>query len=595
MKKYILLGTVAALGLSMASCDDFLNDNRYPLSEQTVAPEFWDNPTNVENQINYFYESFAGYGNTSGTNGTFYYTTLSDDQGSAIGGDFRNWTYTNVPSSSSNWNAPYTEIRRCNLVIEGVTGSTLGDTQKANYLAIARLMRAYQYYQLVRAYGDVPLVEKALDPADEAELFGPRTARNTVMDFVLEDLNYAVANITAQDGKTVFSKDMANAMKAEICLFEGAYAKYHADDKARSDKFFTEVVNATTPFLSGSYELCDDYQSLYNSARSKMPNGMPGLDTNKEIIFFKPYEQGVFMHSLCDWTGSSTPIAGITRDAFESFLFLDGKPMSAQADKVEIGTVVDLGEKKDADGKPVLDSDGKPVHKYLFDISNVLAARDKRLSAIIDPAVYFTGQVYKRPNTMEMTSSTGYGVTKFDNLAMSYEDVTTANRNYTSAPLFWLARIYMAYAEAKAELGTLTDGDLNATVNKLYARAGLPAQTVAGLQAMNAADNNMGVSSLLFEIRRCRRCEFMLDDGIRYWDLIRWKQLELLDNTQHPNVFLGANVSTYPNTSGITVKNGYVDSSMGMDRKFDAKHYFYPVPSGQIGLNKQLTQNPGWK
>ena len=66
--------------MSMTSCSDFLNDNRYPLSSQTVNSEFWSNPVNVENQISTFYNDYYGYGNGASTNGTFYYSWLSDDQ-----------------------------------------------------------------------------------------------------------------------------------------------------------------------------------------------------------------------------------------------------------------------------------------------------------------------------------------------------------------------------------------------------------------------------------------------------------------------------------------------------------------------------------
>lgn len=104
--------------------------------------------------------------------------------------------------------------------------------------------------------------------------------------------------------------------------------------------------------------------------------------------------------------------------------------------------------------------------------------------------------------------------------------------------------------------------------------------------------NNMGVSSLLWEIRRCRRCEFIFN-GTRYWDLVRWHQLELLDNVKYPNVGLGANVSASPVKVENAV-NGYYNAANGGIRQFEERQYLYPVPSGQIQLNEKLTQNPGW-
>jgi hypothetical protein len=568
MKKIYLMGMVALVGASLTSCDDFLNDNRYPLSQQTANAEYWSNTVNVENQCNTLYNNYSGYGNGSGT-GEFYFKSLSDDQAAGIvsgGAGFQNWTYTNVPASSTNWTSPYTEIRRCNLIIEGVTsGSLNGTTEGNNYLGIARLNRAFQYFQLVRMYGDVPLVETALDPDDDAELYGPRTDRNTVMDFVVADLDFAAQNISTQSSKTAWSKDLAYAMKAEVCLFEAAYSKY-TGNTSRGETYYKEVINACTPLLS-TYKISSNYQALYNSLRTD-------LSKNDEVIFMKAYEQGVFMHSLLDWTCSSTSILGITKDAFDSFLFTDGKPLAlTSCDKSDVGE---------------LDADNN------YSIAKPLAVRDGRLSQIIDPYVYYVGKTWARSNTMDMVSSTGYGVAKFDNLSIEYSDATTANRAYTSAPLYWQAQIYLAYVEAKAELGTITDSDIATYLNPLYERAGLPDQTLASLSSMNDPANNMGVSSLLWEIRRCRRAEFMLDKNIRYWDLVRWHQLELLDTTNHPNIQLGANISA--SDVQVSNKNGYLDASYGgMTRTFTSREYFFPIPTDQLNLNPNLKQNDGWE
>ncbi|MCI6394633.1 MAG: RagB/SusD family nutrient uptake outer membrane protein, partial [Bacteroidales bacterium] len=175
MKSKYIFGLLAVgTAMSLVSCDDFIDDNRYPLDRQTVNPEFWSNDVNVQNQINYFYEDYSGYGNGSG-GGDFYWSWLSDDQAGRT--KFADWTFTSIPATSGSWTAPYTEIRRANLVIEGVESSTLNDVAKANFIAQARLHRARSFYDLVRRYGDVPLVTKALDPTDQAELFGARTPR----------------------------------------------------------------------------------------------------------------------------------------------------------------------------------------------------------------------------------------------------------------------------------------------------------------------------------------------------------------------------------------------------------------------------------
>ena len=313
MKNIIKIAAVALVGLSFTSCDDFLNDNRYPLSTQTNSSVFWNSPDNVQNEINYFYNDFLGYGNGTGT-GNFYFKWTTDDQCGRT--SFAQWLNLNTSPSMSSWSASYTEIRRAYLIIKGVTESSLTDAQKANFLGQARMYLGRQYYDLVRKFGDVPLIDEALEPTDLEALYVPRTNRNEVMDFVLKNLDFAVENISATSSKTQFSKDMAQAMKAEICLYEGAYAKYHQKDNTRANKFFAEVVKAGEA-ISDKYPIVADYTSLYKSLQNAM-------NTNSEVIFSKQYVENVFMHSTMDYSCASDGIAGITRDAFDSFLLIDG-------------------------------------------------------------------------------------------------------------------------------------------------------------------------------------------------------------------------------------------------------------------------------
>ena len=226
-----------------------------------------------------------------------------------------------------------------------------------------------------------------------------------------------------------------------------------------------------------------------------------------------------------------------------------------------------------------------------YSIREVLAVRDKRLSEILDPVLSFRGHAYSRAGVAAFTTSTGYGIAKYDNPEeLSVTDRNNIGYQYTDCPLYWISVIYLNFAEAKAEMGSLTQDDLNNSINKLQARAGLPAMTTTP-----DADpaNNMGVSNLIWEIRRCRRCELIMDNWYRYWDLIRWHQLDKLDSTKYPNTMLGANVSNVPDCEEAT-KNGYIDASDAQIRTYEAKHYFYPIPTTQLTLNKNMKQNPGW-
>lgn len=287
----------------------------------------------------------------------------------------------------------------------------------------------------MREYGDVQWLSDVIqDPNDTTAIYGERTDRDVVMDSVLTDLDYAIANIGSSSDKTAWSSNMARAMKSDICLYEGTYCKYRtladngkAPDASRAQRFLQESVKASEELInSGKYSLTTNYGEIYNSL---------DLTSNREIIFFRNYEQDIVMHGLVDYTCGSTEIRGITKDAFDAFLFRDGKPRATTT--------------LDTDDKGTLNANGN------LSISKQLSVRDKRLSVLTDSIVYIGGHGWCRPNDAgykgEMTSSTGYGVRKFDNTSLDTYYRTNTNTGYTDAPIYWYAVILLNEAEAKAE------------------------------------------------------------------------------------------------------------------------------------------------
>jgi hypothetical protein len=123
MKRIYKYFAVALAVTTLASCDDFIEDNRYPLDQQTNSPMYWNNAANVTNQCNTFYNNYYGYGRGD-SGGLFYYKTLSDDQ---AGRSFTNWTYVNAMASMGDWSNPFVEIRRANYIINNVRTSSLSD------------------------------------------------------------------------------------------------------------------------------------------------------------------------------------------------------------------------------------------------------------------------------------------------------------------------------------------------------------------------------------------------------------------------------------------------------------------------------------
>lgn len=574
MKKSIIYIFAASILLLFASCNDFLDKN--PRDTFTNNPEFWSNTNDVQSYSNKFYNNYVGF-NRGGNYGWFYFKSLSDDQANAT---FDNWTYTTVPATSGNWNDAFTEVRRADYSLQELKTSTLPASDKLYYTAVDKLNRAWEYYQLVREYGDVEWINYPILDLNDTNIYGKRVDQDVVMDSVLNDLNYAITNLPSNvSDKTKWSKEMAEAMKSDICLYEGTYCKYRtladngkAPDMDRAKKYLQESEGASEALMGSSrYSLTPNYGEIYNSL---------DLSSNPEIIFYRNYEKDIVMHGTVDFTSGSSEQLGITKDAVNAFLFKDGKPLATTT--------------LDKDDKAVANQNGD------YSVEGMLKNRDKRLSVLIDSIICFKGHSWARldengkaPNAaQQMTSSTGYTIRKYDNTTLDSYYRNNTNTNYTDAPIYWYAVILLNEAEAKAELGTIAQSDLNQTINLLESRAGLPDLT---LQPEADPANNMGVSNLIWEIRRCRRCELMTDNWYRYWDLVRWHQLDKLDSQQHPDINRGANVSNVDkNTMDVDNDNYIIGTTK--TRTFDKKYYLYPVPSNELNLNKDnIKQNPGWE
>jgi hypothetical protein len=381
------------------------------------------------------------------------------------------------------------------------------------------------------------------------------------MDSVLEDLNFAVTNLRQTDQPNTVNKDVALALKARICLFEGTYRKYHTElNLPDAGKFLTEAKNAAQALMARPYVLNSNYQSIYNA---------DNLNNNKEVILFKRYEATYLTHSTIAYLYSSTVISGLNRSAIESYLCSDGKPVSVS-----------------------------PLYQGDADLNKVLANRDRRLKLSIDTTyLYYKGHIKNN-----LTSSTGYRVTKFLPDTNTIKAIPTGiGQNLTDAPLFYLSEVYLNYAEAAAELDNLglysvSQADLDNTINKLRARAGIAPLTVNPGFTDPKMDADIP-SSLIWEIRRERRVELMMD-GFRYQDLMRWKKGTNMDSKVNPNIYLGAKVPANGSVSLNT--DGYIMPYAATSQRvfIDPKHYLSAIPTNQILLYpdeiQKTMQNPGW-
>ncbi len=566
MKK-IILSLMAGMVL-FTSCD-LLNPN--PLDNFT-EDNFFTSETNVEMYTNYFYNEWTAYG-TGGSSEFGYWTTLNDNQ--AVTG-LSGWNFIAVSASDGTWNACYQEIRRANILLKHIDEIDMPAASKNYYKSLAHLYRAWQHFCLVRKFGDCYWVDKELTTEDSDILYGPRHNRNTVMDNVLADLNFAVENMGDKNAgsRTAYNVHVANAIKSRVCLFEGTYAKYHQKDEARAEKFLKECQTASLALINNPMFVltagAEGYRANYNSL---------DLAGNTEMIMYKKYVLGVLYHANQDYCCGSTQTPGLNKAAFNAYLMKDGSLPTG-------------------DDKGVLGTDGYDADKPV--IYDLVAARDPRLGQQIDGYLAYVGNGRIRYQGMtgqdgaaENTTSTGYGILKFDEPVTLAKYRQATNGNETDAPVFWLAEIILNQAEACAELGD--EAGAKKYVNMLRTRAGMPE-----LKLQNDPANNMGVSDLIWEVRRERRIELMFDINDRYWSLIRWHQLDKLDTEQYPDQTKGAWIEKGWPVDLNSVKltegdHGYIEcNTTGVHRKFEDKHYLAPIPSGQAALNPQIGQNPGW-
>jgi hypothetical protein len=550
---FLLLIAIIAVG---SGCKKFVDVTN---PDQLTDPAFWKTENNVRSYNWEFYNMFYGFGNGSSTNGDFYFTSFSDDQCAAGFSQFPQTT----AATDGNWSFGY--VRKANIMLERVDQVDMDDAAKNHWKGIAHFFRAYQYFQLVQRFGDVPFFSHSSDISDSTEIYKPRNPRTLVMDSVLADINFAVANLRQVDLTNTVNKDVALALKSRICLYEGTYRKYHTElNLPDADKFLKEAKDAAAIIMGESYTLNSNYLAAYNSFDLSKDAG--------EVLLYKRYEPALLMHSLLAYLYSSTVLQGLTKSAVESYLCADGKPITLS-----------------------------PLYQGDDTITDVVANRDKRLLYTIDS----TYEYYKGHVKNSLTSSTGYRPWKFLPDSSTLKTIPTSiNTNYTDAPLFWLAEVYLNYIESAAELDdlgeyTLTQADIDNTINKLRARGGVASMTLAGHQNPGYTDpeKDADVTSLIWEIRRERRTELMMD-GFRFQDLMRWKKGDYMDSQKNPDSFLGAKV---PDNGDVRINaDGYIQPyDPSQNRVFeDPKNYLSAIPTSQILLYpteiQQTMQNPGW-
>ncbi|MEX2234311.1 MAG: RagB/SusD family nutrient uptake outer membrane protein [Cyclobacteriaceae bacterium] len=508
-----------------------------------------------------------------------------------------------APVLSTGWT--WTDLRNINYFIVNNNDPRVPAEARRHYQGVARFFRAYFYFEKVVRFGDVPWINKPLDVADP-DLFGNRDPRTLVMDSVMADINYACANLrpTNDPTRSLVTKWVAYAFKSRLALFEGTFRKYHTELslEATANTWLNEAATAAMAVMDeGGYSI-NSTGGLGKSYRQVFTSTAPVIS---EVILASVMD--LTLNELNDanwyWTsGTYGDKASFTRTFINTYLKIDGTPFTS--------------------------TPGYETMLFKDEVKN----RDLRLAQTIRLGDYkriSNGVQIPAPPLFSYTY-TGYQPIKWALDDMYYD---TRDLNINSIALMRYGEVLLNYAEAKAELGTLTDGDWAATVGVLRARGGItgglaskPASVDPYLQTVYFP--NITDPSIL-EIRRERGVELSLE-GLRFKDILRWKRGELMNQEWNGfyvpalNTLMDLNEDgindvvfyqgTKPNLgTGVTyvdvsdMVSGKVNSQLlkngtsgeltwlnDVKREWNDKMYYYPIPQTDVIANPNLGQNPGW-
>lgn len=595
MKRYILAAMTLCMGLS--SCDSLLDLQPQSQISQT---DYFKTETDLQLFSNSFYNNLLDKSPFDMQSDVYVQQNLSVEM---LGG-----TNRDVPASGGGWS--WTDLRKMNTLLAYADQCPDKDVV-LKYKAVTRFFRAFFYFEKVKRFGDVPWYDTELASTDET-LYKARDSRELIMTHMIEDVDFAIENLPSKDEEKSspfrVNKYAALALKSQFCLYEGTYRKYHKITLAGHDYnyYLQQSADASEKLMASSkYKLYstgkpnEDYVNLF---------AKEDADPDEYILAIK-FDYGMsILHNAAGHTLVPTQgKPGLTRKMVNTYLMKDGTAFTNQSGWQEM--------------------------QFIDETKN----RDPRLAQSIRTPGYKRLQTTKVLAPDLSLSVTGYQPIKFvQEPTASGGNVDRNDRSTNDLPVYRYAEILLNYAEAKAELGTLSQTDLDKSINLLRKRVGMPNldMNVANsapdryLSASetgypNVSGSNKGV---ILEIRRERTIELM-QEGFRFDDLVRWKAGSCIDQSIVGMYFPGAGgydlsgdgkadvilyaegeakptadagVLVYKIGKDVILSDGnkgylYYHKNINRTPFSEERDYLYPIPTDERSLNHNLTQNPGWK
>lgn len=591
MKQYTIFAILAACVLP-AAC------NITEIPEDRVTPDvYFRTATDLRSWTDHFYNVLPSAENLSGLNAD---DMIDRGMGAVIEG-------TRMPSDAMSgaleWN--FNELRRINYFLEHC-GNCSDQAALQEYRGVAHFFRAFLYFEKVKRFGDMPWYDQVIGSTDNDLLRKPRDPRGYVIDKVLEDLDLAIDELSGTKDPVRVNKWTALALKSRVALFEGTWMKYHgiaprADAPDHTADYYLGIAaQAAERFIDESgYSIYSTGETPYRD----LFNSFPADLKTDEIILVRRYIEGTMMHSV--QFSIRNNVTGFTRRFMNHYLT--------------------------AGGTRFTDIPGYETMQYRDEVQN----RDPRLSqTVLCPGYHKVGDEEETIN--DFTAETGYEPIKY----VVNDKYSGASKGFTDFPMMRAAEVYLNFAEAKAELGTLNQADLDKSLNKLRDRVQMPHLQLTGLtvdpflQACypNVSTNN---TAAVLEVRRERTVELVME-GQRMWDMLRWREGAQIVNELHD--YYGAyipgpgrydvngdgtdDIEFY--VDGTTPGRGLVAKKIGSDvhlfqagatvegtsgyltpysratlstpfKWIENRDYLYPIPADQRVLTLgNLTQNPNW-
>jgi len=569
MKKNIIIGTFLLSGITiLTSCHDL---NLNPLSNGSTDT-WYSSETEIQMAVNDLYridfwtQDEGGWGGTDWSDDRVYREQLTAFQNATLNG--QNSDVTDL------WSKQYKVIARANSVIlkaDRAIKNGSSATKVNQLVGEARFHRGCAYSKLITKFGDVPLVEGELSIDDGLQQ--GRTDKATILQFIYDDFDAAASVLpTTVSGQRRATKGAALAFKARIALYMGDYNTAATASKAVMDL--------------GVYKLHSNYGNLFLSSTKN----------SEESVFLIPrsieYKVYINVRGQLPRNSGGYAVPDPTWDLFASYTCTDGLPIDKSPlfdphnpfknrDPRCTMTIVPFGE-------TFLGIEFNPHPQVLqvmnYNTGKIIKNNDTRANA---QYASFNGLVWKKGIDEDALKNSGN--IEPDYIVIRYADVL------------------LMYAEAKIELNQIDQSVLDA-MNTVRARAyGVDKSATDKYPAFTAMDQK----TLRTQLRMERRVEFP-NEGLRYQDLIRWRIMNVAMSKKeymmlYPSTLLVEKVVNdgdwfWPFAPDID-ENGLADftkmeaagkCAAMSEKKWDDRQYLWPIPTTEIQINPNMTQNPGY-